>query len=287
MIRIIVFLCVIILFSSCGGKFDGFTELSEDVHVKLLAFDDKGSRSLSDSAEFVQLSFSWKFLGDAEKAPNYTRTYKNLNLEAIGNEELWNDLLTREVGDSLEYLMSCERWGQSVLSSEFDVDCENRNDQMIQLNLAIQKISTKTEYASDRELLNFSEPGEELKYLEQFLEGESDIERIGELFLERYTHRSKGKKIEKDSLLRLRYEGYFLNGSRFDRSPPDSGLVFRKGEQGQVLRGIELAISQCSYGDSIGVYLPPYLAFGARGSGNGIVPPYTPVFYVLKVDSLN
>lgn len=284
--RSILFISALILFS-CGERFSGYTELSNEVHVRLLAFDDEDLRAISDSGAFVDLFFSWKLLGDAEPAQIYRRSYRDLNQSAIGDETFWYDLKSRKEGDSLTYLLDCEVWSQSVLSSEFDVDCPEEVEKLIELTVGIDRIRSRSEFATDLKELNFSEPEEEVSFLEQFLEGDEQVQRVGDIFLERYTHRPKGKRIERDSLLRLQYMGYFLDGRKFDRSPPDSGLVFRRGEQGQVLKGIEMAISQCAYGDSMGVYIPPYLAFGARGSGNGVVAPFTPVFYVLKVDSIH
>ena len=85
-------------------------------------------------------------------------------------------------------------------------------------------------------------------------------------------------------VLRINYKGYFLNGKQFestyDRGQP---LEFTLGEQGQVIKGLETAISLMYEGEKAKFIIPSQFAFGESGSVNGMVPPYTTVVYEVEV----
>jgi FKBP-type peptidyl-prolyl cis-trans isomerase len=82
----------------------------------------------------------------------------------------------------------------------------------------------------------------------------------------------------------IHYEGHFLNGKYFDstrrRNDP---LQFVYGHQLQVIGGLEKAIGKMCEGDKALVIIPSEQAFGADGSVEGIVPPFTPVVFEIEL----
>ena len=82
----------------------------------------------------------------------------------------------------------------------------------------------------------------------------------------------------------LQYRGATLSGKVFDDSRRMEGpLRFVMGNDHQVLPGIELALEKMHRKEQMRVIIPSWLAYGARGSAGGHVPPYTTVVYDLEV----
>jgi FKBP-type peptidyl-prolyl cis-trans isomerase len=81
----------------------------------------------------------------------------------------------------------------------------------------------------------------------------------------------------------IRYSGMMLSGQPFDKSPDNFSFIY--GQEGQVLPGIERALSLMKTGQVAKIILPSPLAFGAGGSSTGIVPPHMPVVYELELVS--
>ncbi len=82
----------------------------------------------------------------------------------------------------------------------------------------------------------------------------------------------------------LHYEGYLLDGSKFD-STKDAGMPFSYtlGEQDQVLMGFDIGVRQMRKGGKAIFILPSQLAFSDYGSSTGIIPPYTTLIYEVEM----
>lgn len=96
-----------------------------------------------------------------------------------------------------------------------------------------------------------------------------------------------GSLAEKGDIVKIHYTGYFFNGrvfeSTYDRGQP---MEYTFGEQGQVIRGLEIAISLMNEGSKEKFIIPSHLAFGEDGSSTGIVPPFTSVIYEIELLNL-
>jgi FKBP-type peptidyl-prolyl cis-trans isomerase len=60
-------------------------------------------------------------------------------------------------------------------------------------------------------------------------------------------------------------------------------MEFVFGEQGQVIKGFETAISLLNEGAQAKFIIPSQLAYGEKGSSTGIVPPYTTLVYEIEL----
>ncbi len=95
-----------------------------------------------------------------------------------------------------------------------------------------------------------------------------------------------GPRVQSGELVTLAYVARFLdNGNVFDRrSVEDGGLTFRLGDPEQVIKGLEAAAHLLPRQGGAGRFIfPAESAFGPRGSSSGIVPPWTPVEYEVRV----
>lgn len=92
------------------------------------------------------------------------------------------------------------------------------------------------------------------------------------------------KKIDYGDWIEIHFKGFFLNGEEFTSTYNlDYPFDFRYGDPGQVIKGIEIALSYMHEGEKSIIIIPSQLAFGSNGSSNGIIPPFTTVVYELKL----
>ena len=79
----------------------------------------------------------------------------------------------------------------------------------------------------------------------------------------------------------IHYEAW-ANGKMWDSTKDRKRpLRFRVGA-GQVIKGLDLAVSQLSIGSRAKVLIPADIAYGARGFP-GLVPPNTPIEFDIEV----
>ncbi|MDR0567141.1 MAG: FKBP-type peptidyl-prolyl cis-trans isomerase [Prevotellaceae bacterium] len=119
-----------------------------------------------------------------------------------------------------------------------------------------------------------------------YLRQHAGFSKTGDIWKKR-TKPGNGKKPQKfGDVMHIAYEGYFLNGTKFDSSGKD-GQPFRyvRGQQWQLLAGLVTALATMSEGENATFLLPSALAFGAKGLAD-IVPPFTPVVYEIVVQKV-
>ena len=63
-------------------------------------------------------------------------------------------------------------------------------------------------------------------------------------------------------------------------------LKFVYGSPDQLIEGLELGIQGLREGAEAKLIIPSHLAFGKEGSSSGIVPPYEPILYEVKILSV-
>lgn len=76
------------------------------------------------------------------------------------------------------------------------------------------------------------------------------------------------------------YSGYFLDGRMIDHS---DSLGIYYGDTLQLIKGLNFVIKKLQVGQSAKIILPSPLAFGARGSLNKTIPPFTPLLYEITL----
>ena len=80
-----------------------------------------------------------------------------------------------------------------------------------------------------------------------------------------------GAKAGSGKAVSVNYKGMFLSGDVFDNSDLHGPLEFQTGS-GQIIPGFDEAVTDMKQGEKRLVVLPPELAYGERGAGNGAIP---------------
>lgn len=123
----------------------------------------------------------------------------------------------------------------------------------------------------------------ERRLIVQYIRKRSGFKAAGDIW-KKQEKPGNGKKASKaGSSMNIAYEGFFLNGVKFD-SNGKSGQPFRyvRGQQWQVIQGLALALAGMSEGEKATFIFPSTLAFGVKGLAD-IVRPFSPVVYEVEV----
>jgi FKBP-type peptidyl-prolyl cis-trans isomerase len=96
-----------------------------------------------------------------------------------------------------------------------------------------------------------------------------------------YPKQSDSVMVKNGDVVSVYYEGKFLNGRFLERSPAHFDFIY--GTPDQLLKGLNYVIPRLKIGQSAKIILPSRLAFGESGSANGMVPPFTPLQYTIKL----
>jgi len=92
-----------------------------------------------------------------------------------------------------------------------------------------------------------------------------------------------GLNVKTGDKLTVKYTGMYLNGSIFDSSPSYSYIHKDTNANNRMIAGWEAGIELMKKGESVKFMIPSSQAYGALGSFGGIIPPYTPLIFVIDV----
>ncbi len=250
---------MVIWISSCTNP-PQYQTLPDGSKWRLLAFGEQKAKL--DSAELVYmdglvLNRTGDTINEFYNEP-FTKT----------DDELWWVLKAHFSGDSLEY----------VSASTDMLHPEKLGKDTLTYFLRIDRMRTLKQVRDDRFV--------ELTKLDSIIRSDTVATYYTEykgVYLRSLFTRDTATVREGREIL-LQYRGATLSGKVFDDSKRMEGpLRFVMGNENQVIAGIELALEKMHRKEKMRVIIPSWLAFGARGSAGGLVPPYTTVVYDLEV----
>lgn len=243
--------------------------------------------------DYLQLIITYKTINDSVFFDSY---YNNPTGKVIlpfahstfkGSFE--EGLTTMNAGDSVSFIVNADSLFRKFFKAQLPMFLK-QND-VVKMDVKLHRILNKEEY--EKEILSFQQLEEdydieEQRKLQSYLD--TDQQQFSPLDNGMYylpERQGAGETVKSGDLIRINYKGYFLNGKKFEstyeRGQP---LEFTFGEQGQVIKGIEYAISLLNEGAKAKFIIPSQLAFGKTGSSTGIVPPYSTLIYEIELVSL-
>jgi FKBP-type peptidyl-prolyl cis-trans isomerase len=199
-------------------------------------------------------------------------------------------LTTMNEGDSVSFIVDAAALFKNFFRAELPIFL--KSGEIVKMDVRLNRILNADEYAgkvNEYKALIADRDIEEQRKLQTFLDtNQTHFSFFGSGMYYLPLKQGAGNVAEKGDVVKVQYKGYFLDGRQFestyDRGQP---LEFILGEQGQVLKGIELAISLLNEGAKAKFIIPSQLAFGEAGSSTGIVPPYSTIIYEVELLSIN
>jgi FKBP-type peptidyl-prolyl cis-trans isomerase len=272
--------CLLVSISSvgfgCGEKHRGFKHLGRDIHLRLIQFGDEGPRA--SETDFLLFDISLK-RHSGEPLEGELRWLHRPGPEAFGDTLIGKRIMEMKAGDSLQFLSGWRALAKGIWTVEQALSDTSR----VLLSIKLRETATAEEFAS-RFRSFWLDPEEEDMLLEDFIQKNFKEEfrfRTGVWF--RKAAIGTGDTLLSGDDCVLGYKGLFINGVEFDNTYSGKHLYISYGLPDQVIPGIQKALWRAVEGDSLEVIIPSYLAFGSSGSSSGIVPPYTPVLYRMRI----
>lgn len=240
---------------------NGPTPLCKDIDYQILTFE--GSDTKIEVGDIVYTSI---YLED-EKFPQEWSS----QIFVVNKDEtrLEGNLTKFEVGDSI--LLKVDN---AYFPSQY---YEFNQDFKLKINSVLKKKGIKFQKAEERKRL---EQVEIAQYI--FSQGLTFKNYKRGVFILEQSRSNNLLELKYGDPIVLHYKTYLLNGKLIASSEEIGPMEFTVGQSGQVLPGTAKAISLCSYGDKIKVLVPSDLAYGAKGSGAGIVPPFSPLIMEIE-----
>lgn len=291
-LKSLLFLTVFQIAIGCQSKYDGYQELESGLFFKVETISDEEKRIQKNN--FLQFKYVFKSpAGDTIDASRIllkvNEVYKSGGLlEALSmiNEKERGSAIfpLSKLNDDLEGAFNFDGFDQEMLvHAEFQID----------------SIFTEQEFTdAKKHFLNWISTTSSKSFDTMQEEAEmDDYESAKGLKTEksvtglRYTciKNGTGEPSGFGKRVKIKYEGKFLNGELFNSTKAlDEGVQdFYLGQEMQVIKGIEEALTYMREGDKFVLLIPSWLAFGNKGSSTGVVPGLTPVLYELELISVN
>ncbi len=97
------------------------------------------------------------------------------------------------------------------------------------------------------------------------------------------TQAGTGARLKAGDTVSVHYTGLLTNGLKFDSSL-DRGepFPFQLGA-GKVIKGWDEGVQKLRVGDRATFFIPPQIAYGERGAGNGVIPPDAMLIFIIEV----
>ena len=291
-VRVLYILLAAFICSCTDPVYKGYTETDTGLYYKLRVIGDgKKKPSIGD---YLQLRITYKTGKDSVFLDSYSSNETGMVILPFNHSSFKGSfeegLTSMNEGDSVSFIVDAAELFKSFFRSELPVFLKNGD--VVKMEVKLNRIMDQAEYASavkeyqdmiaDRDI-------EEQRKLQTFLDtSQAHFSFFSAGMYYMPLAQGTGNNAETGDLVKVNYKGSFLDGrpfeSTYERGQP---LEFRLGEQGQVLKGVELGISLLNEGAKAKFIIPSQLAFGEAGSSTGIVPPYSTVIYEIELLSIN
>jgi FKBP-type peptidyl-prolyl cis-trans isomerase len=279
--RYLSFVALIVLPFSCKNPYPGYSKADEGIWYKLLMVGEQ--EQCCRFGDYVTADIAYVTMNDSVFFSGI-RKFKVTKPDFPGSIDKCFTMMCQN--DSAQFIISALDFFEKTLESV--VPDYLSADGKMKISIHLIDVQTSDEYEREKEaFLHWIEDlGEyEKALLKQYIrDTKIDIPPMEDGIYYIVQQTGKGPAVVAGDTVVVHFEGYFLNGKYFDstrrRNDP---LQFVYGHQLQVIGGLEKAIGKMHEGDKALVIIPSEQAFGADGSVEGIVPPFTPVVFEIEL----
>ncbi len=97
------------------------------------------------------------------------------------------------------------------------------------------------------------------------------------------TKRGNGMLPKVGQTVVVNYTGTLMNGKKFDSSYDAGRAISFPLGKGRVIKGWDEGIAKLRTGGQAILIIPAKLGYGARGAGNGLIPPNASLIFVVEL----
>ncbi|HET6244936.1 MAG: FKBP-type peptidyl-prolyl cis-trans isomerase [Bacteroidetes bacterium] len=277
------FCLLIVVFSSCFSKPQGFLQTSSGLKYK---FFHLGTGNLPKQFDYLRIKYQAIPINQNKNSIAVTHE-KFFQLNFNYPESLIEEALTMlNKGDSAAFIFPFDEAARF-----FIIDSVGKPKKVI-LNIKIVEIIPAEKYLKHqielKEWVNHKSDHEHKilkKYIKENNISESSYSDGIYLIFEK---KGEGKKITQGMKVSINYRGSFLNGEVFDDTFADKkSFDLTLGTSEQVISGLEIAIKKMNNGGKAKIIIPSHFGFGESGSSTGIIPPNTTLIYEVEILRVN
>lgn len=281
------------IFASCGNNspYKGYTETDSGLYYKLQVIGD-GKRK-PNIGDYLQLIITYKTVKDSIFMDTYSSNDIGMVILPFNHSSFEGSfeegLSTMNEGDSVSFIVDATNLFTKFFKVELPVFFNSTSK--VKMDVKLHRILNQAEYEAELlrcEALVEDRDIEEQRKIQLFVDTcKAPFSRLQNGMYYMPITQGSGPSPEKGSIIKINYVGSFLSGrifeSTYDRAQP---MEYVCGEQEQVIKGFETAISLMNEGSKAKFIIPSHLAFGKDGSSTGIIPPYTAVVYEIELLNL-
>ena len=272
----------IALFFSCKNPYPGYSRAGEGIYYKLLMVGEQDQ--CCRFGDYVTANIAYVTMNDSVFFTGRIPRLKVAQPDFPGSIDKCFTLMCKY--DSTHFIISALDFYEKTLETVIP-DFLNADGKM-KIYIHLMDIQTSDEYEREKEaFLHWIEDlGEYEKALlrQYILEAKIEVPPMEDGIYYIVQHTGNGPAVASGDTVMIHYEGHFMNGRYFDSTRQrNDPLQFVYGHQMQVIGGLEKAIGKMHEGDKALVIIPSEQAFGADGSVQGIVPPFTSVVFEIEL----
>ncbi len=292
-LKYLCFLLLLTVFSACwrNPKYKGYTQTPSGLYYKLQTIGD--GKKKPAAGDFLQLMITYKTDKDSVFSDSYSNNETGkviLPFQHSSFKGSFEEGLTiMNAGDSVSFIVNADSLFDKFFKTDLPIFLTEGG--IVKMEVKLCRILTAKEYTEEvenyREVIEDRDIEEQRK-LKTYLDTcKTEYYPLNNGMYYLPMKQGTGDLAEKGNTIKIHYKGYFLNGKKFEstyeRGQP---LEYIVGAQGQIIEGLEYAISLMNEGAQTKFIIPSHLAFGESGSSTGIIPPYTTVIYEVELVKL-
>ncbi len=279
-----------ITFVSCwnNSPYKGYSKTESGLYYKLQIIGDGLIKP--SAGDLLQLSITYKTINDSVFMDSYSYNETGLVILPFSHSSFkgsFEEGLTKmNVGDSVSFIVSSDSLFQKFFSAELPFFLPKGSLVKVEVKLAgiLNNEGYQNEFKRYKDVVEDLDINERCK-LKMYLDtNQTQFSKLSNGMYYLPIKQGVGERAKSGNQVTINYKGFFLNGKQFEstyvRGQP---LEFRLGEEGQVIKGFETAISLMNEGSKTKFIIPSHLAFGETGSSTKIIPAYTTVVYEIEL----
>lgn len=285
-------LFALFIFGACSNRFEGYAEKPSGLFFKLETIREGEKRIQKDN--YLQFKYSLK--NYAGEVIDVSRILLKVNsvYASGGLLETLSLVNEKEVASAIFPVSKLKQELDGVIAINGIPDtallfAQIQIDSIYQMEEFLFARKKFVEWINRTETTDYDVLREEVA-MDQYqsksgVKVEETVSGLRYFFIQRGAGESAGygKRVE------LKYRGRFFSGEEFNSTERLKNGVqdFYLGQEMQVIKGVEEALSFMREGDIVLLLIPSWLGFGIDGSSTGIVPPRTPIVYELELKKVN